>query len=207
MKKRIITPPPFNDFLGLEKINFGNARLLIFHGISGSGKSSNLNYFAYHHSSTTRDSVKWIWTQHKRFDVSSIKGHDLVIVDEIISPIQLPAIFKLLRANKRVAIASHLNPVWFKIFCHSTPSLFFRTDASSKKIRDYLDDKCIPYSPESIISFCKTYGSNYVDLQCILESYPGKNFDDALKWNQKFNQITSFVPKNWIPSIPKLKFD
>jgi len=90
-----------------------------------------------------------------------------VVVDEIVSPFQLPAISKLITQNKRD----------------------------------------ISYSDESILSFCKIYGSNYVDLQCTLENHHGETFEDALKWNQKFNKIKSFTPKKWIPSLPQLKFD
>ena len=207
MKRRVQNIPPFDDFLSLSKQSFNNARLLIFHGISGSGKSSNLNYIANHHPSFHNQSVKWIWTHHKRFKVQAIEDYDLVVVDEIISPFQLPAINKLLSKNKKVALASHLHPAWIKILCPFTPTLSFSTDTSAEKIRRYLDRKEISYSAKSILSFCKTYGSNYVDLQCILENLPGKSFDDALKWNQKFNTIKSFKPDKWEPSLPRLKFD
>ena len=207
MKKKVQIIPPFDDFLNLSKQNFNNARLLIFHGISGSGKSSNLNYLAHHHPSFQNQRVKWIWTHHKRFKTRAIQDYDLVVVDEIVSPIQLPAISNLINQNKKIAVASHLNPAWFKAFFPFTPTLSFRTDTSAQKIHRYLDKRDISYSAESILSFCKTYGSNYVDLQCILENYPGKCFDDALKWNQKFNKIKSYTPKKWIPSLPHLKFD
>ena len=105
MKRRVQNIPPFDDFLSLSKQSFNNARLLIFHGISGSGKSSNLNYIANHHPSFHNQSVKWIWTHHKRFKVQAIEDYDLVVVDEIISPFQLPAINKLLSKNKKVALA------------------------------------------------------------------------------------------------------
>ena len=207
MIKRVQNIQPFDDFLSLKKQNFNNSRLLTFYGISGSGKSSNLNYIAHHHPSFQNQSVKWIWTHHKRFKVQAIQDYDLVVVDEIISPFQLPAIFKLLSQNKNIAVASHLNPAWFKILFPFTPTLSFRTDASAEKIRRYLNKKDISFSSESILSFCKSYGANYVDLHCILENHPGKSFDDALKWNQKFNKIKSFTPKKWIPSLPQLKFD
>ena len=207
MKKKVQNIPHFDDFLNLSKQNFNNARLLIFHGISGSGKSSNLNYLAHHHTSFQNQSIKWIWTHHKRFKTPAIQDYDLVVVDEIVSPIQLPAISNLINQNKKIAVASHLNSAWFKALFPFTPTLSFRTDASAEKIRRYLNKKDISYSAESILSFCKTYGSNYVDLQCILENHPGKSFDDALKWNQKFNKIKSYTPKKWIPSLPQLKFD
>ena len=207
MKKKVQNIPPFDDFLNLSKQNFNNACLLIFHGISGSGKSSNLNYIAYHHPSFQNQPIKWIWTHHKRFKTQAIQDYDLVVVDEIVSPIQLPAISNLINQNKKIAVASHLNPAWFKALFPFTPTLSFRTDTSAQKIHRYLDKRDISYSAESILSFCKTYGSNYVDLQCILENYPGKCFDDALKWNQKFNKIKSYTPKKWIPSLPHLKFD
>ena len=79
MKKKVQNIPPFDDFLNLSKQNFNNARLLIFHGISGSGKSSNLNYIAHHHPSFQNQPIKWIWTHHKRFKTRAIQDYDCLL--------------------------------------------------------------------------------------------------------------------------------
>ena len=207
MKKPIRKLLPFDDFLGLINENFEDQRLLIFHGISGSGKSANLNYLAHHHPSFKGKKINWIWTHHKRFHTQSISNCSLVVVDEIISPVQLPAVRRLLQTNEKVAVASHLHPLWFKLFCPTSRTRSFRTDSSTEKISAYLRRRKISHSPLAIKIFEENYGSNYVDLQCILENAQGNSFDHALGLSQKFMKISKFKPKNWIPSIPRLQYD
>jgi hypothetical protein len=207
MKKPVRKLLPFDDFLGLTQENFEDERLLVFHGISGSGKSANLNYLTHHHASFKGKKTNWIWTHHKRFPTPSVSNYSLVVVDEIISPIQLPAIRRLLQTNEKVAVASHLHPIWFKLICPFIPSCFYQTDSSSAKISTYLQREKISHSPLSVETFVKNYGSNYVDLQCILENARGENFDQALELSQRFIKISNFKPKDWIPSIPRLEYD
>ena len=79
MKKNRQKFPPFDDFLDLAENNFHSANLLIFHGISGSGKSSYLHYLTHHHPAFKGKSSHWIWTRHRRFNPCGIQGKDLVV--------------------------------------------------------------------------------------------------------------------------------
>ncbi len=207
MNKKINKLPIFNDFLGLKKENFNDIKLIIFYGISGSGKSSNLHYLADYHPSFLNQSVHWIWSHHKKSSSTTPQKCKLVVVDEITSPIQIPLIFNLLKKNQKVAVASHLQPAWFKILLPFISIKFFCTDNSPEKIESFLSQKKISYSKESIKYFIRKYGSNYLDLLCILENYKGESFDDALNLNRKFMKIKHHKPRDWTPSLPKLKFD
>jgi hypothetical protein len=129
-----------------------------------------------------------------------------VVVDEIVSPIQLPAVYSLLKTNQTVAIASHISPMWFKLFFRHKRNISYQTDASTKKLSNYLKTRGIPHSTKVLRQFANQYGSNYVDLQCMLEAYPCENFDDAFRYNQKFNNIKCFSPKEWNPTMPRLRF-
>jgi hypothetical protein len=206
MIKRESNIPQFDDFLGLGRQSFEQTDLLIFHGVSGSGKSSNLKFLAYHHPFFRDMSVHWIWTKHKRFNIQSVQSYKLVVVDEIVSPIQLPAVYSLLKTNQTVAIASHISPMWFKLFFRHNRTISYQTDASTKKLSNYLKTRGIPHSTKVLRQFANQYGSNYVDLQCMLEAYPCENFDDAFRYNQKFNNIKCFSPKEWNPTMPRLRF-
>jgi hypothetical protein len=206
MIKRESNIPQFDDFLGLGRQSFEQTDLLIFHGVSGSGKSSNLKFLAYHHPFFRDKTVHWIWTKHKRFNIQSVQSYKLVVVDEIVSPIQLPAVYSLLKTNQTVAIASHISPMWFKLFFRHNRTISYQTDASTKKLSNYLKTRGIPHSTKVLRQFANQYGSNYVDLQCMLEAYPCENFDDAFRYNQKFNNIKCFSPKEWNPTMPRLRF-
>jgi hypothetical protein len=206
MIKRESNIPQFDDFLGLGRQSFEQTDLLIFHGVSGAGKSSNLKFLAYHHPFFRDMSVHWIWTKHKRFNIQSVQSYKLVVVDEIVSPIQLPAVYSLLKTNQTVAIASHISPMWFKLFFRHNRTISYQTDASTKKLSNYLKTRGIPHSTKVLRQFANQYGSNYVDLQCMLEAYPCENFDDAFRYNQKFNNIKCFSPKEWNPTMPRLRF-
>ena len=199
--------PPFDDFLDLAENNFHSANLLIFHGISGSGKSSYLLYLTHRHPAFKGKSSHWIWTRHRRFNPCGIQGKDLVVVDEIVSPLQIPAVRSLLRTNQKVAVASHLHPLWFKIFCPSIPRQSFKTDSSTDKLSSHLNRLGIPHSQSSLEAFSRKYGSNFVDLHCVLESAPRQSFDCALKFNEKFNKISVEKQKNWTPVLPRFDFD
>ena len=175
--------------------------------MSGSGKSSSLNFLAYHHNFFKNCKIHWIWTQHRRFKTEMIYDYGLVVVDEIVSPMQIPAIRSLLRNNLRVAVASHLHPLWFRLFFPFVPSESFCTDSSNQKLFSYLNRLGIPHTNSSIEKYSRMFGSNYVDLQCILESASGQSFEDALQYWLKFNKFSVEKLEEWTSSLPRLNFD
>ncbi len=197
----------FHDFLRLASQSFEQERLLVFHGTSGSGKSANLKFLSDQHSEFRDQPTPWIWMMGKRFEVSKIRDNRLVVVDEIISLLQFPALRKLLRTNQTVAVASHLHPLWFRLLGPSLPVRSFRTDRDCAKLRTYLDKRGVRYSENALQTFCQRHRASYIDLQCILERAPGQSLDHALKFNLKFDKISISKRKEWTPAHPFLKFD
>ena len=197
----------FHDFLRLEDQSFQQERLLVFHGTSGSGKSANLKFLTDHHSGFRDQPTPWIWTMGKSFDASGVRGNRLVVVDEIISPLQFPSLRKLLKNNQTVAVASHLHPFWYKLLGPTLCIRSFRTDGDSAKLRTYLQARGVRYSEEALQTFCQRYRASYVELQCILERSPGQSLDHALSFNRKFDRISIAKRKDWVPAHPFLKFD
>ena len=53
--------PHFDDFLGVMQLNLSDAKLILFHGCSGSGKSSYLGQLC-HHSSFANRSPRWFFS-------------------------------------------------------------------------------------------------------------------------------------------------
>ena len=197
----------FHDFLRLTSQSFEQERLLVFHGTSGSGKSSNLKFLADQHPDFRDQRTPWIWTMGKSFDASKIRDNRLVVVDEIISLLQFPALRKLLRTNQTVAVSSHLHPLWFRLLGPTLPARSFRTDADCAKLRAYLNKRGVRYSENGLQTFCRRHQASYVELQCILERAPGQSLDDALNFNRKFDKISISKRKEWTPAHPFLKFD
>ena len=207
MRKNPQFADSFHDFLRLASQSFEQERLLVFHGTSGSGKSANLKFLAHQHPEFRDRRTHWVWTMGKSFDASDIRDNCLVVVDEIISLLQFPSLRKLLKTNQKVAVASHLHPLWFKLLGPTLPVRSFRTDGDCAKLRTYLDKRGVRYSDNALQSFYQCHRASYVDLQCILERAPGQSLDHALSFNRKFDRISISKRKEWTPAHPFLKFD
>ena len=53
-------PIPFDDYLGLGREAFRRTRLIVFAGISGSGKSTALKFLCDHHPEFAGGSSQWV---------------------------------------------------------------------------------------------------------------------------------------------------
>lgn len=80
----------------------------------------------------------------------------------------------LLKTNQRVAVASHLHPLWFKLLGSALPVRSFSNDNNMPKLLAYHNHKESPYSEKSLGISCKLYGASYIDLQYILLRLAGK---------------------------------
>ena len=200
-------PPPilFDDFLELGNEKFAGTRLIILTGISGSGKTTALKYLADHHPAFHNQTKHWIWTMQKRRNHIPVRGKRLVVVDEIEEVSQLAGVWRLLMANRTVAVASHLSPVWFGPLRWLCDSRHFRTDRGATKIQSLLKSRGIPHTAEAISEFLRRHGASYVELECILERHPGRSLDQALQLSHKLDGITIEKAKNWKPMTPVLE--
>ena len=195
----------FDDFLELGNEKFAGTRLIILTGISGSGKTTALKYLADHHPAFHNQTKHWIWTMQKRRNHIPVRGKRLVVVDEIEEVSQLAGVWRLLMANRTVAVASHLSPVWFGPLRWLCDSRHFRTDRGATKIQSLLKSRGIPHTAEAISEFLRRHGASYVELECILERHPGRSLDQALQLSHKLDGITIEKAKNWKPMTPVLE--
>ena len=53
--------------------------------------------------------------------------------------------------------------------------------------------------------FCRLYGASYLDLDCILERYPGKSLDQALHLTLKLDRLTHLRAEKWPPVMPVIQ--
>lgn len=206
MRKKL-PMPNFDDFLGLAQGRFINSSLVVFYGMSGSGKSANLCFLANHHQDFKNRSHQWIWTAQKKFKFTPVADEPLVVVDEITSVFQLFEVKKLVKKNSTVAVASHLRPFWFRICMPRVSMKSFQTDEGDQKLRTYLKRKNISFNSAALHAYVNKYGSNYLDLQCILERFPKRNLDDAIQASERLDKIKVKKPSQWTPSAPRLRYE
>jgi hypothetical protein len=196
------SPILFDDFLGLEGEDFRQTRLIVFAGISGSGKSTALKFLCDHHPAFSGKPRRWIWTMEKTWDAARIRCNRLVVVDEVSHPRQLPAVARLLKQNQTVAVASHLKPAWFWPFRLAGRYRHFLTDHDCAKIARHLTRHGISHTAAAVAEFCRRHGASYVDLDCILERHPGESLDRALHLSLKLDRLTIERSKQWVPVMP-----
>ena len=195
-------PVLFDDTLELGREAFRGARLIVFAGISGSGKSTALKFLCDHHPGFSAGSRRWLWMMGSIPDVKPIRGHRLVVVDELCHPRQLQVVARLLGQNQTVAVASHLRSAWFWPFRLAGKCCYYSTGGDRGKIGRYLARLGVPHTAGAVAEFCRRHGPSYVDLDCIIERHPGQSLDHALHLSEKLDQLTVERRKQWRPVMP-----
>ena len=175
----------FDDFLDLINAQLRSCRLVIFTGVSGSGKSTAIQWLLNHHVDFKGRPAVHISGGGKKWSVPDCQD-SLVVVDDIIDKIELVKIWRVLNQGNQVILASHIHPRWFLFIRTFWETKIFRTDQDHDKIMRYLKAKHVEFTPAAVHSFCNEYGSSYLDLTHILERYPGRSFDRALGKFRKY---------------------
>jgi len=163
------------DFLGLASRSFAGVGLVVFTGVSGSGKSTALEFLRRHHPDFAgRD---WVTVTRGRSGLQLPRCHGCVVaVDEVVAVRELWSLAGLLRHNQ-VLVAAHLPMACFLPFAGCCRMRLFRTDLDRGKIARALERRGIGFSLAVVDDYCRSYGSNFLDLEHILERWPTDNFD------------------------------
>jgi hypothetical protein len=171
---------PVNDHLGLLQRSFEKPRLIVFTGMSGSGKSSCIELLLGEHPEFVGRGYATIGPAPISWP-EDIPPTELVVVDELQRFIELMQVARLLRAGHTLIVASHLQPAWVRLFNMRWPAAHFHTDRSTEKLQHFLEAHGVRFTPECVREFGETFGANYTDLEIILERSGGNDFDLAFE--------------------------
>lgn len=156
----------FDDFLALGDRDFSSHDLIIFHGRSGSGKSTAIEFL-----------------RRKNPHVS------YQVVDEITTFRDLGKLLPTRRGP--VLIATHVRPIWLRLMKPFARTVIFRTDRDSAKLVRYFVERSIRASAEAVALYVREFGATYTDAEVILERYPSASFDQSYARFRKFCRLVA----------------
>jgi hypothetical protein len=157
----------FYDYLNILKKDFSDFKYIIFYWKSGSWKSTYI----------------------KKLKINNKTLKNFIVIDEIYDIFDFFRYLKLFKSKRQFLIASHIpNFLYFilKIFWKIE---FYNINKCGKKICKYLDEKWFFYSTKAIEVYLFKFKANYTDLEIILENYSWNNFDEALSYFLKYNNL------------------
>ncbi len=169
----------FDSHIDLTRVDFERCRAVIFHGASGSGKSTYIRHLVRTHRGlcdrpyTHIDGGPIDWS---RVDAAPER---LIIVDELLSFRDLVQVAGLLRAGHLVIAASHLPPRLTGSLRTLWPLQQFATDRDPAKIERFLSNRGVSFSSAVVARYCARYGATYTDAEIILDHTGGDDFDRA----------------------------
>jgi hypothetical protein len=176
----------FDDFLGLDARDLSRSRRVLFHGRSGSGKTTAIEHL--------------LATQFRDRDVHRVAGPPypgapvavqpgaVIAVDEIESLRDLRHLLRFARLDAMLMIATHVAPAFFPL-AGIFPDAVFRTDRDREKVGRHLARSNVSASAAAIREYCRRFGATYTDADLIMERYPLGSFDAALARFLKFDDI------------------
>jgi len=179
----------FDDHLGLSEMDFAKVQLVVFHGASGSGKSTYLNQLLRAHPGFCNRPVDVIGGGTIDWRAVRKPLAELVVVEELLANREVLEVARLLRAGHQVMAASHLHPGITGLLGVAWPTLQFATDRDPMKIERLLLRRRIQYSPETVAAFCKIHGATFTDVDIVLEHCGGRDFDRAFRKFQRYCSI------------------
>lgn len=154
----------FDDYLGLAGRDWSPYRLILFHGRSGSGKSTAIRYLLD----------------------TAFRNQAVCVIDEITTPRDLLAWRRALLSDATKVVATHIHPAWFLPFGRCA---VLHTDRDEGKIARHLQRHGIGASAAAIAEYVRRFGATYTDVELILERFPAHNFDAALSRFLKFDRM------------------
>ena len=179
---------PFDDYHRLMDQELCSTRLLICQGMSGSGKTTAIEYLCQNHRHLRDRSCHTFRLEGPGCQFPPLQNQ-LVVLDDVRFLRQLLPLWRVLAAGNTVLVASHLSARCFLPLRLFWPSRIFVMDQDEGKIERYLARKQVSFSRQAVMQYCRLFGANYLDVEFILERWPGADFDEALAYFLKFCQL------------------
>ena len=202
--------PPVNDHLGLLGRSFASLRMIVFTGMSGSGKSTCIDLLLAEHPEFAGRDYAMIGPAPITWPGADPRT-ELVVVDELLRIGDLKHVARLLRGGHTLIVASHLHPAWVRLFNMRWPADYFYTDRATEKLQRFLEGRGVRFTPERIREFGQAHGANYTDLEIILERSGGEDFDLAFERFRRSAWIErkgGRAPSHFVdPTYPDHKID
>lgn len=168
-------PDDHVDFLGLTGRSFHGVRLVVFAGMSGSGKSTAIDFLRCRHPDFAGQEWVTVARDPGGLRFPECRGRT-VAVDEVVSPAELWGVARLVRHN-RVLVATHLPLACFAYLALWCRTRVFRTDRDAEKVAVMLRRRGISVPTETLRQYHRTFGANFLDAHHILERCPSDRFD------------------------------
>ena len=182
----------FIDFLDVNSRKSIEQDLIVFYGCSGSGKSTQIKNFLARY--VNKNKIKYSMASASTInwhEVLESKPQKLIVIDEINQVSELKYIFRLLKRGHKLIVASHVRPLWFLLFRMKYQLKIYNLDNYTCKLSLRLDQLGLQYSPLALKYYVRNYGSSFTGIEIITERYAGCDFDKALRYFRKFNQVAT----------------
>jgi hypothetical protein len=175
---------PLDDYLGLLQQPLDRLRLLVFHGASGSGKSSQIAMLLARHPELAGRPVSHA-TPLDRID----GRHDVLVLDELKGLRDCACLGPALRRSRLLLVASHVHPTLLWPWRLGRAQRCFRIDPLGHKLARAMQRRGVRYSERALTAFVARYGANYTDLDIVLEQTGVNDLDQALALFARGGQI------------------
>jgi len=168
----------FDDSLGVMDQDLSRVKLLLFHGCSGSGKSSYLTRLQEHQSFKNHDH-HWFYSDPQKFTPKPTNQdgvRKMALVDEVTKLSELTKVAKLTRRFDVVAVATHVHPMWFTLLRLRGPVRTWSTNGHPEKIVRYLKRLGHQVRESDVLAMCEEYGASYAVADIVREHHPSEDF-------------------------------
>ena len=177
----------FDDFLELKTASFRSTRLAVFTGVSGSGKSTAIQWLIQHHPDFQNRPIERVIGGGLDWTVPAVEN-GLVVVDDLIRPRELYKLIRLLIRGNQVLLAAHLHPAWFALLRIGWSTQLWRTDVNREKLARHLKAERIEFTQvnrivpntDRAIWICSTFW-NAIPIVVLI--VPCVYFENTAEWN------------------------
>jgi ABC-type multidrug transport system ATPase subunit len=167
--------------------------LVVFSGVSGSGKSTSIRKVLAEHSdyqdvpyqSIDGNPVDW-----KKVDPTI----NMIVIDEVVNAYDFWQLIKLLSRKHHIIVASHLPEFYIKTLSRVWRCQYICVDSDYRKICHYLNSNNIIHTNSAVEEFSSVFGANFIDTHIILEQYPNCSFNEAWDRFKRNSRIDYDMP-------------